>query len=59
LVFHESDQPGYKETYCIPLMAAGSQRNSEGDLSYMFELESEGLSCVSVMKVACHNQRSL
>jgi len=40
-------------------MAAGSQRNSEGDLSYMFELESEGLSCVSVMKVACHNQRSL
>jgi len=39
-------------------MKATSQRNSKGDLSYTFELESEGLSCVPVMKVACHDQRS-
>ena len=38
--------------------------HSEGDLSEKFELESEGLQekvtdCVSVMKVACHDQKSL
>ena len=27
LVLHESDQPGQKETYCIPLMKASNQRN--------------------------------
>jgi len=64
LVLHESDQPGPKETYCNPLMKAGSQRNSEGDLSGKSELESEGLeekatACVPLMKVACHDQRSL
>jgi len=64
LVLHDSDQPGLKETYCIPLMKAGSQRNSEGDLSDKFELESEGLqekatACVLAMKVACHDQRNL
>jgi len=37
LVFHESDQPGYKETYCIPLMAAGSQRNLDQKKN-MFEV---------------------
>jgi len=64
LVLQESDHPGQKETYCIPLMKAGSHRNCEGDLSDKFELESEGLHkevtyCIPVMKVACHDQRSL
>ena len=27
LVLDESDQPGLKETYCIPLMKARNQRN--------------------------------
>jgi len=27
LVLEESDHPGQKETYCIPLMKTGSQRN--------------------------------
>ena len=38
--------------------------HSEGDLFDVFELESEGLpenviDCVPVMKVTCHDQRSL
>ena len=37
LVFHESDQPGYKETYCIPLMTAASQRNLDQKKN-MFEV---------------------
>ena len=36
LVLQECDQPGLKETYCIPLMKAGSQRNL--DQKNMFEV---------------------
>jgi len=37
LVLHESDQPGPKETYCNPLMKAGSQRNLD-QKKKMFEV---------------------
>ena len=36
LVLQECDQPGPKETYCIPLMKADSQRNL--DRRKMFEV---------------------
>jgi len=37
LVLHESDQPGLKETYGIPSMKAGSQRNLD-QKKKMFEV---------------------